>query len=359
MDTSTAPTRVGLIGFGLGGATFHAPFISRTPGLELAAVMTSDAVRRSAVNSQYAGAIVVGDLDALLTLTPRLDLIAISSPNASHYPLARAALEAGRHVVVDKPFAGTSAQARELGDIAQRMGTLAMPFQNRRWDGDFLTLQRLLRDDTLGRIFRYESRFDRWRPTPKAGWVQPDGRARGEDMLHDIATHLVDQALVLFGPVTHVYAELMARHAGVMTNDDAFLALTHANGVSSHLYMSAMAGLPGPRMSVFGSRAAYMKHGLDVQEDQLKAGLRAGDAGYGEEPQAHWGSIAGPGINEVVPTEPGTYERFYAGVARAVRDGAPPPVPLADVVAGLEIIEAAYASHDEKRVMTRDATARQ
>ena len=351
MDTSTAPTRVGLIGFGLGGATFHAPFIARTAGLQLAAVMTSDAARRSTVQAQYPGTQVVADLGELLALDPPLDLISISSPNASHYPLARAALEAGRHVVVDKPFSGTSGQARDLEDIAHRMGKLAMPFQNRRWDGDFLTLQRLLRDDTLGRIFRFESRFDRWRPTPKAGWLLADGQARGEDMLHDIATHLVDQALVLFGPVTHVYAELMARHTGVVTNDDAFLALTHASGVSSHLYMSAMAGQPGPRMSVFGSRAAYMKHGLDAQEEQLKSGLRAGDAGYGEEPEARWGSLAGPGIDEVVPTAAGTYEQFYAGVARAVREGAPQPVPVADVVAGLEVIEAAYLSDGEKRVV--------
>ncbi|CAN5865270.1 Gfo/Idh/MocA family oxidoreductase [soil metagenome] len=351
MTTITPPTRVGLVGFGLGGATFHAPFIARTPGLELAAVMTSDTARRSAVEAQYPGTQVVADLDALLALAPRIDLISISSPNASHYPLARAVLESGRHVVVDKPFAGTAAEARELSDIATRAGKLAMPFQNRRWDGDFLTLQRLLRDDTLGRVFRFESRFDRWRPTPKPGWLLADGRARGEDMLHDIATHLVDQALVLFGPVTHVYAELMARHAGVMTHDDAFLALMHAGGVSSHLYMSAMAGQPGPRMSVFGSRAAYMKHGLDVQEEQLKAGLRAGDAGYGEEPESRWGSLVGPGINEVVRTAAGTYELFYAGVARAVREGAAPPVPVADVVAGLEVIEAAYLSHEDRRVV--------
>ncbi len=351
MDTTRAPTRVGLIGFGLGGATFHAPFIARTPGLALCAVMTSDAARRAAVQAQYPDAQVVPDLAALLAMTPRLDLIAISSPNASHYPLARSALEAGRHVVVDKPFSATPAQARELANIAQQQGILAMPFQNRRWDGDFLTLQRLLRDDTLGRIFRFESRFDRWRPTPKPGWLLVDGRARGEDMLHDIATHLVDQALVLFGRVTHVYAELMARHAGVMTNDDVFLALTHASGVSSHLYMSAMAGQPGPRMSVFGSRAAYMKHGLDVQEEQLKAGLRAGDPGYGEEPESRWGSIVGPDINEVVRTAAGTYEQFYAGVARAVREGAAQPVPAADVVAGLEVIEAAYLSHEESRVV--------
>ena len=346
------PTRVGLIGFGLGGATFHAPFISSTPGLQLAAVMTGDSARAQAVAQEYRGTTVVATLDALLAISPRLDLISISTPNASHYPLARAALEGGMHVVVDKPFAATAAQARELHDIATRAGKLAMPFQNRRWDGDFLTLQQLLRDDALGSVFRYESRFDRWRPTPKPGWCSPDGQERAENIVHDIGTHLIDQALVLFGPVTSVYAELMQRHAGVVTSDDGFLALTHASGVSAHLYMSAMAGQPGPRMSVFGSRAAYMKHGLDVQEDALRAGMRPDDDAYGEEPDARWGTLAGPGLSATVPTLRGAYPEFYRGVARAVREGAPPPVPAADVIAGLEIVEAAFLSHERKAVVS-------
>ncbi len=349
---SDHPTEVGLIGFGLGGATFHAPFISSTPGLRLAAVMTSDPTRRRTVEQNYPDARVVGNVDALFALEPSLDLIAISSPNASHYPLAHAALEAGKHVVVDKPFAGTSAQARELGALAARVGKLAMPFQNRRWDGDFLTLQRLIRDGALGDVFRFESRFDRWRPTPKPGWCRPDARARAENIVHDIATHLVDQALVLFGPVTRVYAELTRRHPDVVTFDDAFVALTHASGVSSHLYMSAMAGQPGPRMSVFGSRAAYMKHGLDVQEDALRAGMRPGDAAYGEDPPDRWGTLGGPGVSERVPTVAGAYPEFYKGVARAIREGAPLPVPVADVVAGLEIIEAAFLSDERKEVVS-------
>ena len=350
--SSDHPTEVGLIGFGLGGATFHAPFISSTPGLRLAAVMTSDPARRRAVAEEYSGARVVDSVDALLALTPALELIAISTPNASHYPLARAALEAGRHVVVDKPFAGTSAQARELVAIAARVGTLAMPFQNRRWDGDFLTLQLLLREHALGDVFRYESRFDRWRAAPKPGWTRSDAPDRAEDILHDIATHLVDQALVVFGPVLRVYAELTRRHPDVVTCDDAFIALTHANGVSSHLYMSAMAGQPGPRMSVFGSRAAYVKHGLDVQEDALRAGTRPGDAAYGVEPPDRWGMLGGPGISERVPTIRGAYPEFYLGVARAMRDGAPPPVPVADVIAGLEIVEAAFLSSERTQVVS-------
>ena len=344
-------TAVGLIGYGLGGATFHAPFISATPGLRLAAVMTSDPARRHGVEERYPDTKVVTGIDDLLALTPRLDLISISSPNASHYPLARAALEAGRHVVVDKPFAVTSTQARELGEIAKANGVLAMPFQNRRWDGDFLTVRKLIADDRLGQVFRFESRFDRWRGEPKPGWMRADWVDRAENIVHDIATHLVDQALVLFGRVTHVYAELTARRAGVVSFDDAFLALTHASGVSSHLYMSASAGQAGPRMSVFGGKGAYLKYGLDVQEDALRAGMRPVDPAYGEEPREKWGTVVGPGVNEVVPTVAGSYPSFYAGVARAIREGAAPPVPVADVVAGLEIIEASFVSHEHRQVV--------
>ena len=344
-------TNVGLIGYGLGGATFHAPFIAATPGLHLAAVMTSDPARRQGVEERYRGTTVVAGIEELLSLAPRLELIAISSPNASHYPLAKAALEAGRHVVVDKPFSVTSVQARELGEIAKANGVLAIPFQNRRWDGDFLTVRKLIAEDRLGQVFRFESRFDRWRGEPKPGWMRADWADRAEDIVHDIATHLIDQALVLFGSVTHVYAELTARRAGVVSFDDAFLALTHASGVSAHLYMSASAGQAGPRMSVFGGKGAYLKYGLDVQEDALRGGMRPGDAGYGEESRERWGTLVGPGVSEVVPTVAGAYPSFYAGVARAIRDGAAPPVPVADVVAGLEIIEAAFVSNARRQVV--------
>jgi scyllo-inositol 2-dehydrogenase (NADP+) len=348
---SAPPTEVGLIGFGLGGATFHAPFIAATPGLHLAAVMTSDPTRRQGVEARYPGTAVVGTIEELLASAPRVELIAISSPNASHYPLARAALEAGRHVVVDKPFAVTSAQARELGEIAKAKGVRAMPFQNRRWDGDFLTVRKLIADEKLGQVFRFESRFDRWRGEPKPGWMRADWGERAENIVHDIATHLIDQALVLFGPVTHVYAELVARRAGVVSCDDAFLALTHANGVSSHLYMSASAGQAGPRMSVFAGKGAYLKYGLDGQEDALKGGMRPTDPLYGEEPREKWGTLVGPAVNEVVPTVAGAYPSFYAGVARAIREGAAPPVSVGEVVAGLEIIEAAFVSNERKQVV--------
>ena len=340
---------VGLIGFGLGGSTFHAPFISITPGLRLAAVMTSDPARRTAAEQQYPDATVVPDLPSLLAL--KLDLIAISSPNATHFPLARAALEAGAHVVVDKPFATTAARARELGAFAKRVGRIAFPFQNRRWDGDFRTLQLLIKEGVLGSVYRFESRFDRWRPVPKPGWCRPDATERAENIVHDLGTHLIDQALTLFGPMTEVYAECNRLHPDVVTFDDAFISLKHESGVRSHLHMTTVARVPGPRMTVFGSHASYVKHGLDVQEDVLRAGGRPGVPSWGEEPQERWGTLGAGATAERIPTLPGAYTEFYAGVARAALEGAPPPVSVADVAYGLDVIEAAFRSAERREVV--------
>lgn len=335
---------VGLIGYGLGGMAFHAPFISTTPGLHLAAVMTSDPAKRQEVERRYPGTSVVADVAALLALTPRLDLISISSPNATHAPLARQVLAAKRHVVVDKPFAATAAEARELGALAASNGVKAFPFQNRRWDGDYLTLRRLMRDGTIGDIHRFESRFDRWRPVRKPGWCKPDAAALAENIVHDLGTHLIDQALQLFGPVERIYAELRRIDPAVMTSDEMFIALTHTSGTRSHLSSTMSAGIPAPRYHAYGTRGAYLKYGVDPQETALKAGVLPGTAGYGVEPEASWGTFGSGDAPQRVPTEVGNYAPFYAGVARAISDGAPPPVTVDEVAAGLDIIDAAFDS---------------
>ncbi len=337
---------VGLIGYGLGGMAFHAPFISTTPGLRLAAVMTSNPARRHEVEKRYPDATVVADLEALLALTPRLDLISISSPNATHAPLARKVIAAGRHVVVDKPFAATAAEAREIGARAESAGVKAFPFQNRRWDGDYLTLRRLMRDGTIGDIHRFESRFDRWRPVRKPGWCRLDAVAAVENIVHDLGTHLIDQALQLFGPVERVYAELRRIDPAVVTSDEMFIALTHASGTRSHLSSTMSAGIGAPRYHAYGTRGAYVKHGVDPQETSLKAGILPGTAGYGEEQESLWGVFGSGDAQQRVPTEVGNYAPFYAGVAHAILHGAPPPVTVAEVAAGLDIIDAAFASHE-------------
>lgn len=351
MPDTSSDLRTAVVGYGLGGSVFHAPLVASTRGMRVAAIVTRDTERRAAAARAHPDAAIVDDVRALFDDALGIELVAVTTPNATHAALARAAIEARRHVVVDKPFAATADEARTLVAAAAARGVTVTPFQNRRWDGDFRTVQRLVHDGTLGDVFRFESRFERWRDAPKPRWRTEHARADAEGMLHDLGTHLIDQALVLFGPVRDVYAELDARHPDVRTADDAFVALTHRSGVRSRLWMSAVAGQSGPRFAVFGRRGTFLKHGLDPQEDMLKRGLRPGDADWGEEPPSLHGTLAAGDAPRVVAPERGAYERFYAGVRDTIRRGARPPVDHATVIAGLDVIEAAFRSSDTRAVM--------
>lgn len=338
------PIRVALLGYGLAGASFHAPFIVTTPSLELRAIVTRDPERRARAARDHPGVRIVDDADVLWAHAGELDLVVVATPNRTHVPLVRAALDAGLAVVVDKPFAPTAAEGEALIREARRRGLLLTVYHNRRWDGDFITLRRLLAAGSLGTVFRFESRFDRWRPTPKGNWRESGDAADAGGILYDLGSHLIDQALVLLGPVTSVYAELDRRREGVEADDDSFLALTHASGARSHLGMSAVAAQTIVRLRVLGSRAAYVKHGLDVQEEALRRGERPDRPGWGDEPSERWGSLGAGDSVQPIPTARGEYPAFYAGVARALREGGPAPVDADDALAGLRIIEAAQRS---------------
>jgi len=343
--------RVGLIGFGLAGATFHGPLIAATPGLDLAAIVTANAERRQIAQSQHPRARLLASTDELWRRAKEIDLVVVASPNGPHFAHAMGAIGAGLSVVVDKPFAGTAAEGQRLIDAARERGVVIAPFHNRRWDGDFLTVRTLIDDGRLGTVTRFESRFERWRVVPKPRWMQPEGPAAREGMLYDLHPHLIDQALVLFGPVAEVYAETDHRRPGVQVDDESFVALTHKSGVRSHLKATIVAAQIAPRYRVYGDRGAYVKFGVDPQEDMLKAGRRPGDAGFGEEAPEHWGTLGdGESITRIT-TKTGSYERFYAGMRDALRDGAPPPVNAADAVTGLAIIEAAHRSATQRQVV--------
>ncbi|MFW5947208.1 MAG: Gfo/Idh/MocA family protein [Gemmatimonadota bacterium] len=334
------PLGVAVIGYGLAGAAFHAPLIHATAGLSLAAVVTSDPERSSAARARYPGAAVVADVDRLWAMDG-LDIAVIATPNRTHVRLGREALEAGLHVVVDKPVAPTVAGARRLVEEARRRDRVLTVYHNRRWDGDFLTLRRLIAEDALGEVYRFESRFERWRPVPEPGWRQSPEPGDAGGLLYDLGPHLVDQALQLFGPVRDVHAELDRRRTGSRVDDDTFLALSHESGVRSHLWMNAIAARPGPRFRVLGSRGTWTKHGLDVQETRLRAGLDPRDPGLGAEPKERRGVLDDGRNRRLVPTEPGAYLRFYEALEAAVRRGAPPPVDPRDAIDGLRIIERA------------------
>jgi predicted dehydrogenase len=344
------PIRVGIIGFGLAGGTFHAPLIASTPALELAAVVTTDEERRKRVRDDHPNARVVASVDELLR-EEDLGVVVVASPNGLHFEHAMAVLRAGVSVIVDKPFAATATEGRAIEREARDRGLAIIPFQNRRWDGDFLTVRRLIGEGALGRVTRFESRFERWRLVPKARWMQPGAEGKGEGMLYDLHTHLIDQALVLFGPVTHVYAETDRRRARVQVDDESFIAMTHASGVRSHLGATLVAAEIGPRYRVYGDGGAYVKFGVDPQEEQLRAGHRPGSQGWGEDPHERWGTLGNGEQSAPVPTERGAYERFYEGVVRTLREGTPPPVAAADSITGLAIVEAAYRSASERRVV--------
>lgn len=342
--------RVGLLGYGLAGSVFHAPLIAATDGLRLAAVVTTDPDRRAQVLRDHPGTRLF-DRSEELVGSGEVDLVVVATPNRSHVPMARLAIAAGLPVVVDKPLAATSAEGREIVDEARRRGVALTVFQNRRWDGDFLTVRRLIDDGVLGTVLRFESRFERWRPAIRPRWREHAAPEDAGGILFDLGAHLVDQAVQLFGPVESVYAEIDLRRAGTAVDDDDFVALAHTGGTRSHLWMSALAAQFGPRMRVLGDRAGYTKYGLDGQEAALGAGRRPGDEGWGEDPPAQWGRVGTEGDLREVRTEPGRYQAFYAGVEAALRAGTPLPVDPADAVAVLEILEAARRSAARREIV--------
>ncbi|MFI1156456.1 Gfo/Idh/MocA family oxidoreductase [Streptomyces sioyaensis] len=354
--------RVGLLGYGLAGSVFHAPLIAATEGLRLDLVSTASPERQAQARAEHPQVRTVDTAEAVLDRAGELDLIVLATPNKTHVPLATAALEAGLPVVVDKPLAATAAEAEKLAALAEDRGLLLSVFQNRRWDNDFRTVRKLIEEGALGDVQRFESRFERWRPQPKGGWRESGDPAEIGGLLYDLGSHLADQALTLFGPVVSVYAESDVRRPGAEADDDTFIALTHAGGVRSHLWVSATAALLGPRFRVLGSRAGYTKHGLDPQEAALREGLRPGDEGveWGVEPRSGWGRLgagasARMGGGEPVPTLPGDYPAYYAAIERALREGGRPPVTAREAAAALRVLEAAKRSASEGRTVSLDA----
>ena len=351
MSSSEKPLRVGLIGFGLGGACFHAPLIAATGGMTLASIITTNPERQAMARASHPGVQVASGPDWLWRHAAEHDLVVISTPNRSHVPLALAALDAGLPVVIDKPFAASVADARRVLDKAKTRNLPVSAYHIRRWDSECLTLQDLIARGALGKVLRFESRLERWRPEPKGGWKERGAPEEAGGLLYDIGSHLIDQALHLFGPVREVYAERDIRRAGVEADDDVFVALTHASGVRSHLWANLLAAMPGPRMRVTGDHGAFVKLQGDMQEAALRQGARPDAAGWGEEPPERWGILSDGAQQVPVPSRPGAYQTFYAGMVAALRDGAPVPVSGEDIVAGLAIIEAAQRSAGERQVI--------
>jgi predicted dehydrogenase len=341
-----ADLRGALIGYGLAGSLFQGPMIAATTGLAVSTVVTGNPERRAAAAKAFPDAQVVSDPEEIFERAADYDFVVVAAPNDVHVALARRALDAGLPVVVDKPLAPTAAEARALVEHAEETRIPIIPYMNRRWDSDQLTLRRLLDERSLGQLLRYESRLERWQPlSGRKPWSETSPPEGGGGVLLDLGSHLVDQALVLFGAVSRVYAELES-HRGGPADDDAFLALEHDSAARSHLWTSLVTATPGPRLRVLGDRAAYVVTDVDGQEDALRAGARPGEGGgdWGAEPEERWGRLISEQGSEPIPSEPGAWPRFYAGLERALRQGSPPPVDPWDAVAGLGILDAARRS---------------
>jgi scyllo-inositol 2-dehydrogenase (NADP+) len=335
--------RTGLIGYGLGGMAFHAPLIHAVPELELTAIVTS---RAGPVRERYPQVRVMPDVATLLT-DPDIALVVVSTPNDTHFPLAKAALEAGKHVVIDKPFANTVAEAEALIRLAEAHGTLLSIFHNRRWDGDFLTLRALCDQGKLGEITLYEAHWDRFRPGLRDSWHETAGPGGGN--LIDLGPHLIDQALTLFGHPEKVTGDIIAQRAGSLV-DDYFELTLHYARMRAILSSASIVPAPRPRFAVHGTQASFVKYGIDPQEAQLRAGGRADDPRHGVEEPAQYGVlVSSDGSKQPIPSERGDYRRFYSGVAQAIEAQAPLSVLPDDALAGLRIIELARQSATEGR----------
>jgi predicted dehydrogenase len=330
---STTTITTGLIGYGLSGRVFHAPFLLTNPAFDLTVISASDPAR--AADAATTGAEVVATPAELLER--ELDLVVLGSPAHVHVEQALVALEHGAAVVIDKPFVPSLRDAKALIAAAEKADRPLIVFHNRRWDGDFLTLRDTLPE--LGDVHRFESTFERW-GTPKPGqWQETLTRAEGAGILFDLGSHLVDQALQLFGPATVEAAETSTIR-GAASDDDAFLSLLHTSGVRSHLTMSRAAGLDGPRFRVLGSEGAFRVYGLDPQENQLRAGGLPTDDGFGLGDEV--ATVTRGSDPHEVELQAGRYRDFYAGVAATILEGAPPPVDAKDALEVVRIIERAH-----------------
>lgn len=339
--------RVGLLGWGNAGRYFHAPLIQVDPGFDLVAVSTS----RAEAQDQLPGVQVVSDPQALFS-NPDLDLIVVTSPHRFHAEHARAALLAGKYVVVEKPLAQSVQEAQELNELANQMNGKLFVFQNRRWDSDFMTVRRVIESGALGEVYWFESHWSLYRPKKRGVWRESPEALGG--VLYDLGPHMVDHALQLFGSPTSVYAQLKSHRDDSLVDDMFHLHLRYCSGLDVTLSCDMLAALPGPRFHVRGRRGTFEKHGHDPQEALLRSGQIPTADGWGTEPEADWGRLktqdmSGLAIDGSVTSLPGDYRQFYRQIHARLKDETAGN-DLKDVIMQLRILEAARRSAENNSV---------
>lgn len=345
----TDTIRVGVIGYGLAGRIFHTAVIDATPGLELAAV-----VQRSGDEAQqkYPHIRLYRSIDELLS-DSSIPLVVVATPSASHFAVAEQCLRAGRDVVVDKPFTLASEEAAQLTLLARAQKRMLSIYQNRRWDGSFKTLQKILAEGHLGRVVSFESHYDRFRPQPRLErWRENGGPGGG--LLFDLGSHLIDQALVLFGKPESLSASIRIEREGGAT-DDAFDITLFYPRLTVFLRASSITLAPGAVFTVHGTQGSFIKFGLDPQEDALKSGAAFDAPGFGCEPEDAWGTLYQEGAAPCkIETDPGDYRGYYANVRDALQHKGQLAVTPEQAWRTIRLIELALESNQQGRVVPVD-----
>jgi scyllo-inositol 2-dehydrogenase (NADP+) len=342
---------VGLIGFGLAGRSFHAPVIRAAPGLRLAAILQRSGNEAAA---QYPDVRIVRTLDELLAIK-EIRLVVIATPNDSHYPIARQCLAAGRDVLVDKPFATTLEEAIALVEFAKQQGRVLTVYQNRRYDGDFQAIVQLVASGALGRIVRFESNYDRFRPQLRPGaWRERSGPGTG--IFFDLAPHLIDHALLLFGMPEALTADIRMERDGAVADDAFDLAFHYPRGLRADLRSSILAAVTRPRFLLHGTQGAFVKQSFDPQESNLRRGYIPTDTAWGAEPEENWGllTLSGNGTltQRRVPSVNCDYRDFYANLRDAILGKAKLAVSPEWALDVMRLLELARKSSNERRTVS-------
>lgn len=332
------PINVGLIGFGLSGRYFQAPFLHCHPGYEVLAVKSS---RKGEVNKLFPNARVVQNEDEIIS-DPGIDLIILATPNTTHFPLAKKALQHNKHVIVEKPFVNNVKEGEELISLAKEKNKILTVFHNRRWDGDFLTLKKIVESGKLGNIVEFESHFDRFRPELNtANWRTAD--APGGGMFYDLGPHLLDQALVLFGLPDALFADIrIARDKGEV--DDTFELILFYKKQRVTLKSGIFVKESGPRFIIHGTKGSFVKYGMDPQEAELRKGILPNADDWGADEEKHYGLLNTDTRKKIV-TEKGNYMGFFNNVYEAITGNAPIEIEPAFALENIRIIEKAFESN--------------
>ena len=335
-----------IFGYGLAGKIFHGQLLHSIPGFEVIGILTGNDQRAFQAKSDFPHALVSNDLNALLDLRP--DLVVVAGANVMHVPHSRAALSRGINVVIDKPIAANAQAVAELGELADANGVAVLPFQNRRWDSDYLSLKAAVGSGTIGTPHRFESRMERFRLLPKGDWRELNDPEALGGVLYDFAPHLVDQALDLMGPVVSVNAHARTVREIPVSDDDLLIMLQHESGGISYLVGSLATALPGPRFTLAGTTGALRINDVDTQEKHLKLGVIPGD-GWGVESDESlveiWSSdAAGELTHSTLPCETGNWPEYYREVLAFLTESVLPTVTLDQAVATTRVIDAARIS---------------